>query len=359
MGIENFMDLIDLIGDSRTESLPPGFLRSIKIKYKQESSRVFPPGTPYKTDEVKGSNKTKAKEGEFLRSMSVDSGVSVPSFMAWRVPSRLVQQNRARLLAEGGHNKEREKLGSRASVHTRKSVTSAQIQSFSRGKDELPRLESGISARKSPAQRQTTLPVQTPLPAMKNVSKQQNQDKGIFQGLEEAKTPAIEKSIKKSPHSHSLEAVESWMKTATHEERELALKFFSTLSGVKTDKLEMLDQKINQDQSEGRCEIGDSGKIEKALHALARSDTVLSRGKLLCNPKRTPDLTKHSFYQKARQRLPVHLRQQYQTWHHLPVYKVSNDAAINKSAMFTQSHKNYGRHFTIHPEWGLHNPVVL
>lgn len=72
------MDLIDLIGDSRTESLPPGFLRSIKIKYKQESSRVFPPGTPYKTDEVKVSNKTKAKEGEFRRSMSVDSGVSVP-----------------------------------------------------------------------------------------------------------------------------------------------------------------------------------------------------------------------------------------------------------------------------------------
>lgn len=78
MGIENFMDLIDLIGDSRTESLPPGFLRSIKIKYKQESSRVFPPGTPYKTDDVKGPNKTKVKEGEFRRSMSVDSDVSVP-----------------------------------------------------------------------------------------------------------------------------------------------------------------------------------------------------------------------------------------------------------------------------------------
>ena len=72
------MDLIDLIGDSRTESLPPGFLRSIKIKYKQESSRVFPPGTPYKTDDVKGPNKTKVKEGEFRRSMSVDSDVSVP-----------------------------------------------------------------------------------------------------------------------------------------------------------------------------------------------------------------------------------------------------------------------------------------
>ena len=36
------MDLIDLIGDARTDSLPPGFLRSIKIKYRQEASHVFP-----------------------------------------------------------------------------------------------------------------------------------------------------------------------------------------------------------------------------------------------------------------------------------------------------------------------------
>lgn len=43
------MDLIDLIGDSRTDSLPPGFLRSIKIKYKQEASHVFPKGEKPKT----------------------------------------------------------------------------------------------------------------------------------------------------------------------------------------------------------------------------------------------------------------------------------------------------------------------
>lgn len=41
------MDLIELIGDSRTDSLPAGFLRSVKIKYKQEASHVFPPATPY------------------------------------------------------------------------------------------------------------------------------------------------------------------------------------------------------------------------------------------------------------------------------------------------------------------------
>lgn len=90
-----------------------------------------------------------------------------------------------------------------------------------------------------------------------------------------------------------------------------------------------------------------------------REDTIASRGKLLYNPKRAPDITKQSYYQKARQRLPVHVRQQFQTWHHLPVYKVPSDAAINKSSMFTQPHRAYGRHFTIHPEWGLHKPIVL
>ena len=53
-------------------------------------------------------------------------------------------------------------------------------------------------------------------------------------------------------------------------ERELALKFFSTLSGVKTDKMGALGLKLNHDHSDGNCEICDSGKIEEALEALAR-----------------------------------------------------------------------------------------
>lgn len=263
------MDLIDLIGDSRTESLPAGFLRSIKNKYKQESSRVFPPGTPYKSD-IEGP-KTSSKEGEFQRSLSAASGVSVPSFMAWRVPSRLVQQNRAQLQAAGGYNEEREKLGSRMSAHSRRSNRSPQIEAVSREKDELPRLDSANSVKKSPAQRQATPPVQTPLPAVRNLTKQKSQDTNILKDLEEAKKLAInDKSIKKSVHPNSLEAVESWLKTATNKERELALKFFSTLSGVKTDKLEMLSQKLNHDHTKRSCEICDSGRIEEALQALAR-----------------------------------------------------------------------------------------
>ena len=35
------MNLGDYIGDTRTDSLPPGFLKSIKIKYKHEASQVF------------------------------------------------------------------------------------------------------------------------------------------------------------------------------------------------------------------------------------------------------------------------------------------------------------------------------
>ena len=53
-------------------------------------------------------------------------------------------------------------------------------------------------------------------------------------------------------------------------ERELALKFFSTLSGVKTDKLDLVGQKFNHDHTEGNCEIWDSGRIEDTLEALAR-----------------------------------------------------------------------------------------
>lgn len=54
------------------------------------------------------------------------------------------------------------------------------------------------------------------------------------------------------------------------EERELALKFFSTLSGVKTDKFGTIGQQMKDDHSEGNCEICDGGRIEEALEALAR-----------------------------------------------------------------------------------------
>lgn len=70
------MDLTDLIGDSRTDSLPAGFLRSIKIKYKQESSRVFPPGTPYSATNV-GTKATLKDVGD-QRIGSAASGASVP-----------------------------------------------------------------------------------------------------------------------------------------------------------------------------------------------------------------------------------------------------------------------------------------
>ena len=44
-------------------------------------------------------------------------------------------------------------------------------------------------------------------------------------------------------------------------------------------------------------------------------------------------------------------------WHHLPVYTLGN--IQNKSSMFIQPGKGYDRHFTIHPEWGLHAPLAM
>lgn len=89
-----------------------------------------------------------------------------------------------------------------------------------------------------------------------------------------------------------------------------------------------------------------------------RDGSGVSRSKLQYNPRRRPDLSRQSHYQTPK-RLPPHMRQQFQTWHHLPIYTVPRDGAINKSAMFTQPHRDYGRHFSIHPEWGLHKPLVL
>ena len=47
-----------------------------------------------------------------------------------------------------------------------------------------------------------------------------------------------------------------------------------------------------------------------------------------------------------------------QTWHHVPTYH-HIDSNNNKSAMFVQPSKAYQRHFSIHPEWGLHTRVKL
>lgn len=355
------MDLIDLIGDSRTDSLPAGFLRSIKIKYKQESSRVFPPGTPYHSTNL--TDKAPQENHGGQRSGSVASHSFAPSFMAWRVPSRLIQQCKLEEFppSTGELDAQRQKLGSRMSVLSGQSQGSKQLQPPSTGKDNLPRLQSEVNClRRSPLQRQPTLAAGASLPVVGKSSKESlSQDKNLPQELEKVKKMAIEKSIKKTIHPQSLEAVDDWLKKASDKERELALKFFSTLSGVKADKMDSLGLNINYDHTKGSCEVCDSGRVEEALEALAGKDTIASRGKMLCNPKRAPDITKQSYYQKARQRLPVHVRQQFQTWHHLPVYKVPSDAAINKSSMFTQPHKAYGRHFTIHPEWGLHKPIVL
>lgn len=356
------MDLIDLIGDSKTDSLPAGFLRSIKIKYKQESSRVFPPGTPYHSTDL--TDKAPQVNHGGQRSASAASNSSAPSFMAWHVPSRLIQQHKLEQPppSAGGFVAQRHKLGSRTSVLSGQSQGSKQLQPPSRGNHDLPRLQSEANhLRRSPLQRQPT-PAAAPasLPVVGKSSKESvSQDKNLPQELENARKMAFEKSIKKTIHPQSLEAVDDWLKKATDKERKLALKFFSTLSGVKADKMDSLGPKINPDHTKGNCEICDSGRVEEALEALAREGTIASRGKLLNNPKRVPDITKQSYYQKVRQRLPVHARQQFQTWHHLPVYKVPSDAAINKSSMFTQPHKAYGRHFTIHPEWGLHKPILL
>ena len=44
------------------------------------------------------------------------------------------------------------------------------------------------------------------------------------------------------------------------------------------------------------------------------------------------------------------------TWHHVPIYH-NIDSSNNKSSLFIQPSNAYQRHFSIHPEWGLHTKV--
>ena len=50
-------------------------------------------------------------------------------------------------------------------------------------------------------------------------------------------------------------------------------------------------------------------------------------------------------------------KEELKTWHHLPVYPYTS--AVNKTAVFIQPWKNYQQYFSIHPEWGVHNPVNM
>ena len=45
-------------------------------------------------------------------------------------------------------------------------------------------------------------------------------------------------------------------------------------------------------------------------------------------------------------------RWMYQTWHHMPKYN-DNIPVKNISSTYTQPGKQIGRHFTIHPDWGV------
>jgi hypothetical protein len=92
------MNLGDYIGDTRTDSLPPGFLKSIKIKYRHEASHVFAGLKPW-------TNEQSIKQGENLvdKSLSTKDESSATSkedgveSEEQNVPVSYVRNNVARL----------------------------------------------------------------------------------------------------------------------------------------------------------------------------------------------------------------------------------------------------------------------
>ena len=122
------MNLGDYIGDTRTDSLPPGFLKSIKIKYRHEASHVFTSLQPWKNEKDTKHCESLVDETSHRRDLSKGSieegGVqskeqNVPSFMNWRVPSRLLNQKYDKtLVVDKTEGSGKAKSASFASRHT-------------------------------------------------------------------------------------------------------------------------------------------------------------------------------------------------------------------------------------------------
>ena len=137
------MNLGDYIGDTRTDSLPPGFLKSIKIKYRHEASHVFTGLQPWKNEKDSKHCESLVDETSHRRDLSRESskegGVqskeqNVPSFMNWRVPSRLLNQKYDKTLVvdnktEGsGKAKSASFASSRTTASAVRSLTSISLK---------------------------------------------------------------------------------------------------------------------------------------------------------------------------------------------------------------------------------------
>ncbi|KAH9493220.1 hypothetical protein Btru_020919 [Bulinus truncatus] len=143
----------------------------------------------------------------------------------------------------------------------------------------------------------------------------------------------LESAIHKTVLPDIRKKVQLWLETATEFERQVALKFFTSLAVVRNMGSNPQEQNI---------------KIQQVVNTLEKG-----KGKV-CQTARAPGSPVKESKLKYIQLLDPETRANrwmYSTWHHLPEYRDDNPVN-NWRSHFTRPHAGTPRHFTIHPDWG-------
>jgi len=159
----------------------------------------------------------------------------------------------------------------------------------------------------------------------------------------------LDRSLGRTLQPDARKAVEKWLATANERDREVAIEFFGSLAGSKLmgAKDVMSDHKLQTDcKGQAVCKVCDGVRLQQVM------DT-LKKGKPVASVTLKKDGQKSGQVNHRLKLLTPYTRshkQEFQTWHHLPVFKHTGPVS-NTIALFTRPHRPIPRHFTIHPEW--------
>jgi len=142
---------------------------------------------------------------------------------------------------------------------------------------------------------------------------------------------AMRRSLQPDARKH----VEDWLNTASDQERQVALKFFTSVAGAKlmgqtegeqTGRLQAVIKTLNTGEAKG-------APVRRSLDSAPTGKRPSLKFVNLLTPEEKQDRWMHT------------------TWHHLPEYKDKNPVS-NESSHYTRPHAPTPRHFVIHPDWG-------
>ncbi|XP_074654915.1 uncharacterized protein LOC141908675 [Tubulanus polymorphus] len=297
-----------------------------------------------------------------LLSDPMASRVRPKMFMNWKVPSRLVDDQEP--IPEPPKEKEIAVKPSTAmsqksqlpDIHNSKPASPEKPQSpvkpsspikptsprknASRESTKLkptsPRKDSLLDDKKKEVIRRVINPAmwQTAENMLKNASSCERRviEKAL---LAAARGENYDQALGKTVLPDAKQTVSKWLEDASEEDRDVALKFFTSLGGV---QFLGIDTEVKKQRLQEVLEALENGKPNGVSQPKSKREKPQGGARVFRNIQLVSPNDKKN-------------RDMYTTWHHLPKYKTAN--VQNTSSHYTNPQKIISRHFTIHPDWGV------